>query len=59
LPFVGKATIRNSGGVFVGQPVSISIQGIATQGDVFDVLVSCDTADNVLLSELLISGYQF
>lgn len=59
LPFVGKATIRNSGGVFVGQPISISIQGLATQGDVFDVLVSCDTADNVLLSELLISGYQF
>lgn len=59
LPFVGKATIRNSGGVFVAQPISINIQGLATQGDVFDVLVSCDTADNVLLSELLISGYQF
>jgi hypothetical protein len=59
LPFVGKTTIRNSGGVFIAQPISINIQGVTTQGDVFDVLVSCDTANNVLLSELLISGYQF
>jgi hypothetical protein len=59
LPFVGKATIRNQNNAFIAQPISISIQGLATQGDVFDVLVSCDTADNVLLSELLISGYQF
>lgn len=59
LPFLGKATIRNSGGVFVGQTISLALQGIATQGDVFDVLVSCDTANNVLLSELLINGYQF
>jgi hypothetical protein len=59
LPFVGKATIRNSGGVFIAQPVSISVQGTATQGDIFDILVTCDTADDVLLSELLVSGYQF
>tara|TARA_R110000787_G_scaffold145436_4_gene259268 strand:- start:1138 stop:2829 length:1692 start_codon:yes stop_codon:yes gene_type:complete len=59
LPFIGKSTIRNSGGVFVGQPITLNLQGIATQGDVFDVLVSCDTADNVLLSELIVSGYQF
>lgn len=59
LPLIGKTTIRNSGGVFVGQPVGISIQGTANQGDVFDVLISCDQANNVLLSELLISGYQF
>jgi hypothetical protein len=45
--------------LLLDSPISINIQGVATQGDVFDVLVSCDTANNVLLSELLISGYQF
>ena len=59
LPFKGKSTIRNSGGVFVGQPITLNLQGTATQGDIFDVLVTCDTADDVLLSELIVSGYQF
>jgi hypothetical protein len=59
LPFVAKATIRNSGGVFVAQPIGLSIQGTATQGDVFDVLVSVASADDVLVSELIVNGYQF
>ena len=59
LPLIAKATIRNSGGVFVGQPIGLSIQGTATQGDVFDVLVSVTSADDVLVSELIVNGYQF
>lgn len=59
LPLIGKTTIRNSGGTFVAQPIGLSIQGTATQGDVFDVLVSIDSADDVLLSELIVNGYQF
>lgn len=59
LPLVGKTTVRNSGGVFVGQPIGLSIQGTATQGDVFDVLVSVGSADNVLVSELIVNGFQF
>ena len=59
LPLIAKTTIRNSGGVFVGQPVGLSIQGTATQGDVFDVLVSIASADDVLVSELIVNGYQF
>ena len=59
LPLLGKTTIRNSGGTFVGQPIGLSIQGTATQGDVFDVLVSIDSADDVLVSELIVNGFQF
>ena len=59
LPLVGKATIRNTGGVFVAQPIGLSIQGTATQGDVFDVLISVASADDVLVSELIVNGYQF
>lgn len=59
LPLVGKATIRNTGGVFVAQPIGLSIQGTATQGDVFDVLVSVASANDVLVSELIVNGYQF
>lgn len=59
LPIKAKTTIRNSGGVFVGQPISLTIQGTATQGDVFDVLVTCGSANDVLVSELVVSGYQF
>lgn len=59
LPLIGKTTIRNSGGTFVAQPIGLSIQGTATQGDVFDVLVSIDSADDVLVSELIVNGYQF
>jgi len=59
LPLIGKTTIRNSGGTFVAQPIGLSIQGTATQGDVFDVLVSIDSANDVLVSELIVNGYQF
>ena len=59
LPIKAKTTIRNSSGVFVGQPISLTIQGTATQGDVFDVLVTCGSANDVLVSELVVSGYQF
>jgi len=59
LPLTGKTTIRNTGGVFVAQPIGLSIQGTATQGDVFDVLVSIDSADDVLVSELIVNGFQF
>jgi hypothetical protein len=57
IPIKAKTTIRNSGGVFVAQPISLTIQGTATQGDVFDVLVTC--TNDVLVSELVVSGYQF
>jgi hypothetical protein len=59
LPLIGKATIRNSGGTFIAQPIGLSIQGTATQGDVFDVLISIASADDVLVSELIVNGYQF
>ena len=59
LPFIGKTTIRNSGGTFIAQPIGLSIQGTATQGDVFDVLVSVASADDVLVSELIVNGFQF
>lgn len=59
LPLIGKATIRNSGSVYVAQPIGLSIQGTATQGDVFDVLISVSSADDVLVSELIVNGYQF
>jgi len=59
LPLIGKATIRNSGGTFIAQPIGLSIQGTATQGDVFDVLISVASADDVLVSELILNGYQF
>jgi hypothetical protein len=56
---IGKATIRNSGGTFIAQPIGLSIQGTATQGDVFDVLISIASANDVLVSELIVNGYQF
>jgi hypothetical protein len=59
LPLIGKATIRNSGGTFIAQPIGLSIQGTATQGDVFDVLISVASANDVLVSELIVNGYQF
>jgi hypothetical protein len=59
LPLIGKATIRNSGGTFIAQPIGLSIQGTATQGDVFDVLISIASANDVLVSELIVNGYQF
>ena len=59
LPFIGKTTIRNSGGTFIAQPIGLSIQGTATQGDVFDVLVSIDSQNDVLVSELIVNGFQF
>ena len=59
LPLIGKTTIRNSGGTFVAQPIGLSIQGTATQGDVFDVLVSIDSQNDVLVSELIVNGFQF
>ena len=59
LPLIGKTTIRNSGGTFVAQPIGLSIQGTATQGDVFDVLVSIDSMNDVLVSELIVNGFQF
>jgi hypothetical protein len=59
LPLIGKTTIRNSGGTFVAQPIGLSIQGTATQGDVFDVLISVASANDVLVSELIVNGYQF
>ena len=58
LGIVGKAIIRNSGGNYTEAPISLSLQGDATQGDVFDVLVSCDKANNVLISELVVNGFQ-
>ena len=58
LGIIGKAIIRNSGGNFTEAPISLSLQGDATQGDVFDVLVSCDQANNVLISELVVNGFQ-
>ena len=58
LGIVGKAIIRNSGGNYTEAPISLSLQGDATQGDVFDVLVSCDQANNVLISELVVNGFQ-
>jgi len=59
LPLIGKTTIRNSGGTFVAQPIGLSIQGTATQGDVFDVLISVASANDVLVSELILNGFQF
>ena len=59
LPIVGKTTIRNSGGVFIGETLSLALQGAATQGDVFDIYVTCDTANNVLVSELVVNGFQY
>lgn len=59
LPLIGKTTIRNSGGTFIAQPIGLSIQGTATQGDVFDVLISVASANDVLVSELIVNGYQF
>lgn len=58
LSIIGKAIIRNSGGNFTEAPISVALQGDATQGDVFDVLVSCDQANNVLISELVVNGFQ-
>ena len=58
LSIIGKVIIRNSGGNFTEAPISVALQGDATQGDVFDVLVSCDQANNVLISELVVNGFQ-
>ena len=59
LPFIGKTVVRNSGGTYVQQPLSFSIQGTATQGDIFDVLVLVDATEDVLVSELIVNGFQF
>ena len=58
LPIIGQATIRNSGGNYTSAPISLALQGDATQGDVFDIYVTCDTANNVLISELVVNGFQ-
>ena len=58
MPIIGQATIRNSGGNFTSAPISLALQGDATQGDVFDIYVTCDTANNVLISELVVNGFQ-
>jgi hypothetical protein len=66
LPFVAKGTIKNSGGVFEPITLSLSIQGVATLGDVFDVVMSYDNgsgaptpAQRPVIQEMIINGYQF
>ena len=58
LGIVGKAIIRNSGGNYTQAPITLSLQGDATEGDVFDIYVTCDQANNVLISELVVNGFQ-
>jgi hypothetical protein len=58
LGIIGKAIIRNSGGNYTAAPITLSLQGDATQGDVFDIYVTCDQANNVLISELVVNGFQ-
>jgi hypothetical protein len=59
LPFKGEVIVRNSGGNYIFQTASLSAQGVATQGDVFDIQVSCDQANNVQVSEMIFNGFQF
>jgi hypothetical protein len=59
IPIIAKALVRNTGGTYLQQPISLALQGTASQGDVFDVLVSCDTANDVLVGELIVNGFQF
>ena len=59
IPIVAKVLVRNTGGVYLQQPISLALQGTAVEGDVFDILVSCDTANDVLVGELIVNGFQF
>lgn len=49
---------RNSGGVFEPKQVSLPVLGTTTFGDVFDVVVGIDSAQNVVISDLYLTGYQ-
>lgn len=67
LPFIAKGTIKNSGGVYEPITLSLSIQGVATLGDIFDVVMSYDNgssgvpllAQMPVIQEMIINGYQF
>lgn len=59
IPIIAKALVRNTGGTYLQQPISLAIQGTAVEGDIFDILVSCDTANDVLVGELIVNGFQF
>ena len=49
---------RNSGGVFEPKQTSLPVIGTTTFGDVFDVVVGIDAAQNVVISDLYLTGYQ-
>ena len=49
---------RNAGGVFEPKQTSLPVLGTTTFGDVFDVVVGIDTAQNVVISDLYLTGYQ-
>ena len=49
---------RNSGGVFEPKQTSLPVLGTTTFGDVFDVVVGIDSIQNVVISDLYLTGYQ-
>ena len=49
---------RNSAGVFEPKQVSLPVLGTTTFGDIFDVVVGIDSAQNVVISDLYLTGYQ-
>lgn len=49
---------RNAGGVFEPKQISLPILGTTTLGDVFDVVIGIDSAQNLIISDLYLTGYQ-
>jgi hypothetical protein len=49
---------RNSGGVFEPKQTSLPVLGTTTFGDVFDVVVGIDAIQNLVISDLYLTGYQ-
>jgi hypothetical protein len=56
--FTLSQTHRNSGGVFEGKETVLPVIGTTTFGDVFDVLVGIDSAQNIIVNDLYLTGYQ-